>query len=157
MMKKYLPIIISLILIFSCSDPGASDLEQAKLYMSGDSLNAPDTALAISNFKLAAEAGNGEAMFYLAYYCQYGFGMEKDGEKALGWYESSAEAGYPRAQNKLGMVYYSGNGKEKITSSQGNGSQKAQSRVMTRHNICWARSIALAVALNPIPPWLSSG
>lgn len=133
-MKKYLPIIISLILIFACSDPGASDLELAKSYMSGDSLTAPDTVLAVAHFTAAAGAGNAEAMYYLGYYSQHGIGMEKNTEQALSWYERSASAGFPQAQNKMGMVYYTGSGAEQdyekalswFTKSARNGYDQAQ-------------------------------
>ncbi|MDZ7821789.1 MAG: tetratricopeptide repeat protein [Candidatus Marinimicrobia bacterium] len=109
-MKKYSFIIITILLITTCSEPGASDLEQAKLLMTGDSLTMADTARAIEHLTLAAESGNAEAMYRLAYYCQYGIGTEKNSEQAMNWYRRSAEAGSHQAQNKMGMVYYTGSG-----------------------------------------------
>ena len=109
-MKNIFTVAIIIFLIIACAIPGASDLDQAKLLMSGDSLTTPDTAKAISHFIQAAENGNAEAMYYLGYYSQYGIGLEKSADQAMEWYQRSAENGFPQAQNKMGMIYYSGNG-----------------------------------------------
>jgi TPR repeat protein len=101
-MKNISLVFVIALLVLGCGQPQQTDLDQAKKYMEGDSLTAPDTAKAISYFESAANGGNGEAMYYLAYYHQYGIGVEKSGEQALNW--------YPRSQNKMGMIYYTGSG-----------------------------------------------
>ena len=107
-MKKYLGIILSIILVVACSETGTSEFEKGILLMNGDSLTAPDTALAITHFQTAAESGNAEAQYYLGYYYQHGVGLEKNKELSINWYEKSAKSGLPQAQNKMGMIYYSG-------------------------------------------------
>jgi hypothetical protein len=109
-MKNISLVFIIALLVLGCGQPQQADLDQAKKFMEGDSLTAPDTAKAISYFESAANGGNSEAMYYLAYYHQYGIGVDKSGELALDWYRRSAEANYPRAQNKMGMIYYTGSG-----------------------------------------------
>jgi localization factor PodJL len=58
----------------------------------------------------AASAGNGEALFEIARRYTDGDGVERSLEKAVAWYEKSAETGFAPAQYRLGNFYEKGHG-----------------------------------------------
>ena len=60
--------------------------------------------------RVSAEAGNVEAMFYLASCCKNGWGMEVNQEQAFSWFLQAAEAGDPGAMVGAANCYFSGSG-----------------------------------------------
>jgi len=58
----------------------------------------------------AASAGEGDALFEIGRRYTDGEGVERDLEKAVTWYEKSAETGYAPAQYRLGNFYEKGHG-----------------------------------------------
>ena len=86
-----------------------------ELYKLGEELydgqgKEADYEKAFELFSLAAEKGNGDAMFFLGdmYYC--GEGVTQDYALAIEWYKKAAENGNAFAMNNLGNMYYFGEG-----------------------------------------------
>lgn len=113
-MKIYPIAILTILLIVGCTTTNQfqDQLDKAIVLMEGDSLVTPDTVQAITHFQSAAENGNAEAQYYLGYYYHHGIGVERNETSSLSWYEKSANAGFSPAQNKMGMIYYSGTEKD---------------------------------------------
>ena len=65
---------------------------------------------AVKTFSQAADAGDAEAQFYLAYCHWFGFGVSKDWTKAAMWYQLAAEQGHSFAKLQLGYCYFFGLG-----------------------------------------------
>lgn len=65
-----------------------------------------------TNLEQAAQDGNAEAQFELAWSYASGLGTEQSWEKAAHWMQAAAEQGYPKAQHILGHYYYFGRGLE---------------------------------------------
>ena len=63
-------------------------------------------------FGKSAEAGNPSAQFFLGAAFENGYGVERDFEKAVGWYRKAAEQGHPGAQAFLGWALLNGQGVE---------------------------------------------
>lgn len=61
----------------------------------------------------AAELGDSEAAFCVAYMNEYGEGTPIDTERAITYYTKAASAGHRGASHNLGFFYYSGNGVKK--------------------------------------------
>jgi|GEM_PF-3871248 len=86
----------------------AAALEKGK-----DSYSSENYSIALTYFHQAAEAGYGEAMFYLGYMYQHGLGIELDLAKGAVWYRKGADAGDKMAMGYLGLIYESGAGVRK--------------------------------------------
>ena len=67
-----------------------------------------DFKTALSEFQVAAEAGDGEAQAALGIMYVRGEGVEKDLARAAEWLAKSAEQGHVRAQHLMGRLYHSG-------------------------------------------------
>lgn len=73
-----------------------------------------DDKQALSYFRRAAQAGNVESMFVIGSYLEDGRGgVEVDYAEAAKWFRKSAEQGYFRAQNRLGLALWQGRGIER--------------------------------------------
>ena len=77
------------------------------------------------NIKKLSEEGDVFAQYKLAKCYRYGYGIEKDPEKALDIYRKAAELGYADAQNTVGFLYQNGIGAEKNGSEAVTWYQKA--------------------------------
>ncbi len=78
------------------------------LYMG--SLVGRDPEKALHWFTLAADAGDFDAMFNIAYIYDRGFLGEQDIDQARLWYARAAQAGSGRAQYDLAAIYQHGRG-----------------------------------------------
>ena len=67
-------------------------------------------AQALPLFREAAEAGNGEAAFYLGLMYDHGQGVPKDDAQVVSWYRKAAEAGHATSMANLGFMYRHGQG-----------------------------------------------
>ena len=56
----------------------------------------------------AAEAGDAEKQYQLAWLYDWGQGTEQDAKKAIEWFVRSAYNGYAPAQTELGILYHAG-------------------------------------------------
>lgn len=56
----------------------------------------------------AAEAGNSEKQYQLAWLYDWGLEVEQDTKKAIEWFVRSAYNGYAPAQTELGIMYHAG-------------------------------------------------
>jgi len=72
--------------------------------------NATRFNQAFSSFQQAAEAKNSEAMEYLGYMYEEGYGVTQDYGQERQWYEKAEAAGSVDAKISLGSLYYYGNG-----------------------------------------------
>ena len=88
-------------------EKGAVFLDLGQQYWFGDG-KKQDYALAVFNFKLAAEKGNAQAAAFLGDAFLYGKGVEIDYEKAFQYYLKGANAGDPFAQTGLSVMYLEG-------------------------------------------------
>ena len=75
------------------------------------SAGRPEAAL--PHYRVAAEAGYAPAQSNLGTMYEYGEGIEKDLERAVGWHRRAAEQGYAPAQYDLGAIYFFGQGVER--------------------------------------------
>lgn len=73
----------------------------------------PDFKNASTLLGEAAKQGHPNAQYNLAVMYQKGDGVDRSDQKALYWYEKSAEAGLAIAQYNLGMLYFAGEVVEK--------------------------------------------
>lgn len=71
---------------------------------------AGDVALAIKEFRTAAEKGDADCQYNLAMMHEQGIGVRKDEKEAVIWYRKSAEQGNSNAQFNLGVLYENGRG-----------------------------------------------
>ncbi len=71
------------------------------------------SAPSIHDLKILALKGNAEAQYTLAFCFQSGQIVEKDQDKAIGWYTKAALQGHMPSQHNLGFVYMTGQGVEK--------------------------------------------
>ena len=67
-------------------------------------------AIAVKEFKKAAEQGNANALFNLGLMYSKGRGVPKDDSQAFVWYTKAAEQGFAHAQYNLGIMYDDGRG-----------------------------------------------
>ena len=56
----------------------------------------------------AAEAGDAEKQYQLAWLYDWGQGTEQDTKKAIEWFVRSAYNGYAPAETELGILYHAG-------------------------------------------------
>lgn len=65
-------------------------------------------------YKLAADSGDAEAQWYVAYYHEYGFcGADQDMDTAMKYYTMSADQKYPDAIGALAYKFMNGRGVDK--------------------------------------------
>ena len=83
------------------------------VYYNGRLRQKADIARGIGYWKIAAQADNPEAQFYIAYAFYAGEGMEKDYDMARMMALLSIEYGYPKAARILGNLYRKGYGVRK--------------------------------------------
>ncbi len=84
-----------------------------------------DYTAAYSNFKIAAEAGNAEAQYYLGDCYYFGRDVKQDYKEAVNLYRKSAEQGNAGAQYDLGLCYAYGKGVAKDETEAVNWYRKA--------------------------------
>lgn len=82
-------------------------IQLAELYYEG-AFGEPDYPNALNAYQLAAEAGSGEAQFYLGYMYSSGIGTPKNVDAAKIYYMSAFEQGYSGAAYNLGILYSDG-------------------------------------------------
>ena len=100
-MKKCICMILLLFSIqVSAQHPGQAELAKAKAAHRLE--NYPE---ALKWFTLAAEKGNADAMYNLAYMYEYGEGMDQDYPKAMSWYRKSIAKGNIPSMIALGIIY----------------------------------------------------
>jgi hypothetical protein len=96
--KNAMVIVIAFVLAFSfCAWKG-------KVILAGESS---------AELEKKAAAGDAEAMYRLGDTYRWGFGVEKNAEKASEWYTKAAEKGNAGAMDRLGGMYAEGQGVEK--------------------------------------------
>lgn len=83
-----------------------------RLAEQGWSGRAPDPALAVRQYRKAAQAGSAWALFNLADLCLNGRGVPEDAAQAVALYQQAAEKGVTQALNMLGLCYEEGRGVE---------------------------------------------
>ena len=69
-----------------------------------------DDAEAVRWYRLAAEQGDAEAQFSLAYMYDIGRGVLQDDTQAIRWYRLAADQGNATAESSLGLMYANGRG-----------------------------------------------
>ncbi len=67
-----------------------------------------DYAAAVESFERAAEGGEDDAQFFLGMMHRYGHGVPVDHEKAMGWLQKAADAGYVVADVPLNQMHEGG-------------------------------------------------
>ena len=80
--------------------------------MKGDGVEK-DVEKAVYWWQKAADAGDSDAQYRLAFCYLKGDGVEKDVEKAVYWWQKAADAGDSDAQYRLAFCYLKGDGVEK--------------------------------------------
>jgi TPR repeat protein len=78
-----------------------------RLYHSG---GLKDPAAAVRFFRMAADQGNADGLFYLGLVHDFGYGIPQDQSKAVPLYATAAELGHIRAQAHLGISFEKGEG-----------------------------------------------
>ena len=73
---------------------------------------AGDYTTAVSILKPLAKKGNADAQNTLGYLYAQGWGVERNYEEALRWYQKAVSQGHAKAQTNLGDLYADGNGVE---------------------------------------------
>lgn len=101
------PPVVNSVRKINAFEKGAVFLDLGQQYWFGDG-KKQDYALAVFNFKLAAEKGNAQAAAFLGDAFLYGKGVEIDYEKAFQYYLKGANAGDPFAQTGLSVMYLEG-------------------------------------------------
>src|SRR5438105_2241479 len=86
-------------------------------------------------FENKAEQGDDSAQNSLGWCYSNGFGVEKDEQKTVEWYQKAAEQGNTGAQNNLGWCYENGTGVRKMNKRQLNGIKKQLNKVMLMHKM----------------------
>lgn len=76
----------------------------------GDTGVAPDPALAVQYFRLAADQGCAKSMTCVGNCFEAGVGVAKDPTEAVRWFRKAAKRGEPVAKARLGMAYMCGSG-----------------------------------------------
>ena len=76
-------------------------------------LNSKRSEQAVKYFKLSAEKGKKEAVYYYGYLLFNGMGIEQDKAKGLALMTKAAEQNMTAAQYQVGRIYYEGNGTDK--------------------------------------------
>jgi TPR repeat protein len=102
MRTKTLSLLFLLISGFSTLSQG-NDLEQG-IY----ELNRGEFHAAIEQFRPLVAEGYAPAQYQMAIVYQHGYGVAKDGMKALSLFELAAKQNYPDAQFELALIYTEG-------------------------------------------------
>ena len=71
-------------------------------------LDEPNLSKSAEWFQKAAMLGHPKAQYQLGLYHQFGIGVEKDGLKAVDWYQKSAAQDNIEAMANLGEIYFAG-------------------------------------------------
>jgi TPR repeat protein len=87
-----------------------AQLELGRLYFTGDTGFAANSALAAKWLEQPAAAGNADAQEMLAELYQNGNGVPQDIKKAFNLYQGAANQGNATAQGCLGLMYCTGSG-----------------------------------------------
>ena len=72
-----------------------------------------DYSLSRKYYSLACEKGYAMGCSGLAIMYRDGYGVEKDGGKAIQWFKDAYDKGYPRAYYEIGVIYRDGMGVDK--------------------------------------------
>lgn len=102
MLTKIAPLFFLFLSSFSTLSQG-SDLELG-IY----ELNRGEFHAAIEQFRPLVAEGYAPAQYQMAVVYQHGYGVKKDGMKALALYELAAKQNYPDAQFELALIYSEG-------------------------------------------------
>ena len=92
------------------ADTPAAPTPQEALDKAFDAENDKKFADAIHWYRLAADAGNGDAMNYLGLKFADGKGVKQDYGEAMRWYKKAADAGNTDAMANIGQLYQNANG-----------------------------------------------
>ena len=82
-----------------------AQFDVGSLYNDGKGGVPMDKARACDLFEKAADQGHEKAMHNVAFCYQVGVGGKKDEQKAIKYYTQAGEAGLPRAQHNLGLLF----------------------------------------------------
>ncbi len=84
-------------------------MKLASCYKRGNLLKLPESATNYADWtRRAALAGDTNAMVSMGWACEHGYGVPKDGSRALYWNEKAAESGHLQAMTNLGILYSQG-------------------------------------------------
>ena len=111
---------------------------EAQNYYFGNNGITIDYIKAFDLYKKAAEMGNKEAQFSLAYLYENGIGTSQNYPEAFRWYKKAAEQGQAYAQCNLGIMYYYGKGVAKNYPEAFRWCQKAAEQNIPAAQICLA-------------------
>lgn len=91
----------------ACYEEGVQELQKSDVHQW---IAKPNLDLAFELYTKAAEAGDMDGQFQVAYMLSNGIGVPKNVNAAFSWYIKSAEQGHKTAQYSLGMYYENGLG-----------------------------------------------
>jgi TPR repeat protein len=95
--------VLALSILALAGAPARADVEAGwQAYLRGD-LKA-----ALAEIRPAAEAGDGQAQFYMGSLYDAGAGVPRDQAAAATWYERAAAQGHAGAQFAIGLLYHEG-------------------------------------------------
>ncbi len=94
--------VLSILLVLSAAPLLAGLEEGAEAFERGDYRTA------LQAWEPLAKGGDPAAQYNLAILYEYGLGVFKDLDQAVGWYVKSAEQGFPEAQVSVGDLYLDG-------------------------------------------------
>ena len=118
-MKKYIIIILSILLLPNCLGNNQSIKSLTKEEVKQSLINVDqgedyykkkDYTSALIYFKKAANFNNPKALYYLGLIYNMGYGVPIDYNKALDYYDRSSKLGYVSATKNLGAMYHYGLG-----------------------------------------------
>ncbi len=93
--------LIHAILILMLILPGCKDKDPFVNQPETDTTTPISSVDAIAKLQRAAQAGDSDAQYHLAYLYENGLGVTKDEAKALELYEQAANQGHPSAKDNL--------------------------------------------------------
>ncbi|MDR0361516.1 MAG: sel1 repeat family protein [Planctomycetota bacterium] len=105
-MKKALPVVLSLVVLFTSAAPSGEDA----LRPPGDQPQGVTPQQAVAMIVEAAEQGNQVAMLNLGSMYERGIGVPRNYTKAFEWYGKAAATGMPEGFYNLGVCYEIGMG-----------------------------------------------
>ncbi|RIZ66570.1 MAG: sel1 repeat family protein [Methylococcales bacterium] len=92
---------ITVILVFMLLLTACKDQDPFTNQPETDTATPMTSEDAIEKLQRAAQAGDSDAQYHLAYLYENGLGVTKDEAKALELYQQAADQGHPTAQNNL--------------------------------------------------------
>ena len=95
--------LVSMVLVSSIQAQGMENYNAGLL-----AAESGDYATAASEWQPLADRGDAVAQFNLGLMYHRGLGVAMSEEKAVSWYQKSAENGYPKAQEFLAAAYREG-------------------------------------------------